>query len=106
MKFQMGTRFLGTFFLDLTKRKATLYAGFFTVALVVSTRKLNQCGRNEIKITTYFVRECSLSKGVLWRDTFSVQYSLKYFGIEEKDRESLMKFIGPPLKDSFMEYYR
>ncbi|MEA4903054.1 HAD family hydrolase [Desulfitobacterium sp.] len=36
----------------------------------------------------------------------SVQYALKSFGIEETNRESLRKFIGPPLKDSFMEYYQ
>lgn len=36
----------------------------------------------------------------------SVQHALKSFGIEETDRESLRKFIGPPLKDSFMEYYQ
>lgn len=35
----------------------------------------------------------------------SIQYSLNYFGIQEKDTESLIKFIGPPLKESFMEYY-
>lgn len=35
----------------------------------------------------------------------SVQYALKHFGIIEKDRESLKKFIGPPLRESFMVYY-
>lgn len=35
----------------------------------------------------------------------SVLYSLKTFGIEETDRESLRSFVGPPLKDSFMERY-
>ncbi len=34
----------------------------------------------------------------------SVAYSLKKFGIEE-DPESLYKFIGPPLRDSFREFY-
>ena len=35
----------------------------------------------------------------------SVQYALKKFGIEERDRERLRLFIGPPLIDSFMRYY-
>lgn len=35
----------------------------------------------------------------------SIVYALNYFGIIENDRERLTKFIGPPLKDSFMEYY-
>ncbi len=35
----------------------------------------------------------------------SIQYSLKYFGIIEKNIDQLKKFIGPPLKESFMEYY-
>lgn len=37
--------------------------------------------------------------------TKSVQYALKHFGIEEPDLTKLLPFIGPPLKDSFMEYY-
>lgn len=37
--------------------------------------------------------------------TNSVMYSLKTYGIEEKDREKLYTFIGPPLVDSFMEHY-
>ena len=37
--------------------------------------------------------------------TKSVQYSLKHFGIEVSDRKTLCRFIGPPLKDSFMEFY-
>jgi phosphoglycolate phosphatase len=37
--------------------------------------------------------------------TKSIQYSLKHFGIIEEDIDSLKKFIGPPLKDSFIEYY-
>ncbi len=37
--------------------------------------------------------------------TRSVQYALKYFGIEEPDLDKLEPFIGPPLKDSFMEFY-
>lgn len=36
--------------------------------------------------------------------TTCVQYSLHSFGIEEK-AEKLTPFIGPPLKDSFMEFY-
>ena len=34
-----------------------------------------------------------------------VQYALKEFGIEEPDLDKLEPFIGPPLKDSFMEFY-
>lgn len=34
-----------------------------------------------------------------------VQYALSKMGIEEPDLEKLEKFIGPPLRDSFMEYY-
>lgn len=34
-----------------------------------------------------------------------VQYALSAFGIEEPDLDKLEPFIGPPLKDSFMEYY-
>ncbi len=37
--------------------------------------------------------------------TKSVQYALKSFGIEEEDLDKLEPFIGPPLKDSFMEFY-
>ena len=37
--------------------------------------------------------------------TRSVQHALKYFGIEEPDLDRLEPFIGPPLKDSFMEFY-
>jgi len=37
--------------------------------------------------------------------TKSVQYALKKFDILVKDLDSLEKFIGPPLKDSFREYY-
>ncbi len=35
----------------------------------------------------------------------SILYSLNYLGIKENDIESLVKFIGPPLKESYMEYY-
>lgn len=37
--------------------------------------------------------------------TRSVQYALKYFGIEEESLTKLEAFIGPPLRDSFMEFY-
>lgn len=37
--------------------------------------------------------------------TRSVQYALHHFGIEEPDLKKLEPFIGPPLKDSFMEFY-
>ena len=37
--------------------------------------------------------------------TKSVAYALKSYGIEVEDLDSLLKFIGPPLKDSFVKYY-
>lgn len=37
--------------------------------------------------------------------TNSVAYSLKKFGIEVEDKTELYKFIGPPLVDSFKEFY-
>ena len=37
--------------------------------------------------------------------TNSVMYALRKFGIEVEDRTSLYKFIGPPLLDSFQNYY-
>lgn len=37
--------------------------------------------------------------------TRSVQYALRFFGIEEPDLTKLEVFIGPPLKDSFKEFY-
>ena len=37
--------------------------------------------------------------------TRSVQYSLRHFGIEVTDLCSLTPFIGPPLAESFREFY-
>ena len=37
--------------------------------------------------------------------TKSAQYALKAFDIEETNLDKLEPFIGPPLKDSFMEFY-
>ena len=37
--------------------------------------------------------------------TRSVQYALRHFGIEVTDLSTLCPFIGPPLKDSFREFY-
>lgn len=37
--------------------------------------------------------------------TNSVAHALGKFGIEVSDRTELYKFIGPPLKDSFREFY-
>ena len=37
--------------------------------------------------------------------TTCVQYALKSFGVEETDLDKLEPFIGPPLKDSFMQFY-
>ena len=36
--------------------------------------------------------------------TKSLQFALSHFGIEE-NQENLKKFIGPPLKDAFIEFY-
>ena len=36
--------------------------------------------------------------------TKSIQYALKHFGIEVNDLNQLRKFVGPPLKESFMEF--
>lgn len=37
--------------------------------------------------------------------TNSVIHALKKWGIEVADRTQLYRFIGPPLQDSFMQYY-
>jgi phosphoglycolate phosphatase len=37
--------------------------------------------------------------------TKSVQYALSSLGIEVADLDELVKFIGPPLRDSFQSYY-
>lgn len=37
--------------------------------------------------------------------TKAFQYSLKFFGIIEEDLDDLEKVIGPPLADSFKEFY-
>lgn len=37
--------------------------------------------------------------------TKSVQYALKYWNIIIEDLDTLTKHIGPPLKNSFIEYY-
>ena len=37
--------------------------------------------------------------------TNCVKYALAHFGIDEKDENKLLKFIGPPLIDSFKELY-
>ena len=37
--------------------------------------------------------------------TKSVQYGLQCVGIEVTDLNELLKFIGPPLLDSFKEFY-
>ncbi len=34
----------------------------------------------------------------------SVEYALKKFGIDIKDKKEIFRFIGPPLMDSFMNY--
>jgi len=37
--------------------------------------------------------------------TKSVRYALNYYGIEVNDLNNLLPFIGPPLRDSFREFY-
>src|SRR5690606_5313277 len=37
--------------------------------------------------------------------TKSIQHALKKYGIVEEDLDRLEPFIGPPLADSFMEFY-
>lgn len=37
--------------------------------------------------------------------TRAVQYALKHYGIEVGDLNALKPFVGPPLQESFMEYY-
>ena len=37
--------------------------------------------------------------------TSCVEYALNHFGIEVEDKKSLRPFIGPPLLDSFREYF-
>ncbi len=37
--------------------------------------------------------------------TTCVQYALNHFGIYESDNTKLEPFIGPPLQDSFMQFY-
>ena len=37
--------------------------------------------------------------------TLSVAYALRHYGIEVEDVSSLRKFIGPPLHDSFIDFY-
>lgn len=37
--------------------------------------------------------------------TKSVRYALNYYGIEVNDLDDLLPFIGPPLRDSFQEFY-
>jgi len=38
--------------------------------------------------------------------TTSVAYALEKMGLGKVDVNELIKFIGPPIKDSFMEYYK
>lgn len=37
--------------------------------------------------------------------TRAVQYALRHYGIEAEDLNALRPFVGPPLQDSFREYY-
>ena len=37
--------------------------------------------------------------------TKAVQYSLAHYGIEETDLDMLCPFIGPPLRDSYINFY-
>ena len=35
----------------------------------------------------------------------SVQHALQYYHISDTDMESLNRFIGPPIRDSFIDFY-
>lgn len=37
--------------------------------------------------------------------TQATRYALEYFNIKVNDLDSLCKFIGPPIKEAFMEFY-
>lgn len=37
--------------------------------------------------------------------TNSVAYALEHYGIHVEDKSTLRKFIGPPLRESYQEYY-
>lgn len=37
--------------------------------------------------------------------TNAVAYALEYYGIHVEDKDTLRPFIGPPLRDSFREFY-
>lgn len=37
--------------------------------------------------------------------TKSVQYALQFFGIQEDNLDALIPYIGPPLKEGFMEHH-
>lgn len=37
--------------------------------------------------------------------TKSIRYALNKFGLDEENPQELVKFIGPPLQESFMKYY-
>lgn len=37
--------------------------------------------------------------------TKAVQYALNYFGIDVKDLNELRRFVGPPLRDSYKNFY-
>ena len=38
--------------------------------------------------------------------TRAVQYALRHYGIEEEDLDALSPFVGPPLPESFREFYQ
>lgn len=65
---------------------------------------LNQNGGHKMYNTILFDLDGTLTDPGLGI-TNSVMYALKKWGIEVGDRTSLYRFIGPPLQDSFMQYY-
>lgn len=65
---------------------------------------LNRKGKMKMYQTILFDLDGTLTDPGLGI-TNSVMYALKKWGIEVTDRSSLYRFIGPPLQDSFMQYY-
>lgn len=72
---------------------------------VMSDKKRRCEGENEIKYKyIFFDLDGTLTdpkEGI----TNCVKYALEYYGIHDTNEQKLMLFIGPPLVDSFREFY-